>query len=599
MVRLLLHFNNYYLNYRGLCPQAKSSISLSDDHTPSSTSTISQGSLVRLKNGPPCGANALVLQCSKTHGPRVGQTVNIIEQSSLDPTTTVLVKVLHHPGLKDQVYESLEVWKQADVVFLDDSPAVLGRVVAVDNNQAIVDISFAHETQSTSSKSQGSLKVFKVSELALCVGVDSSLSNESTPPTATRSLSRHVAGIVQHHPVCLLDPAPQLSVIDDINEGSASTRTTLVGFSPLAIHPTNSGPYLLVKRCSDDKTFIVCTNGTSSGLLQSSSFVAVGGRDQKPHKCTIEEEGCHSKECGLEAWFLEKAPTPLPNEKGKRGGRKRKRKLAQRDVVTETSIDVFPLNHCQKTASFINLYNSEVLCLQDIHGILIPIPAGLKLKPTQPRFHDRISGWLSPGQSREPTMSLPYKGIVCRQYTINGNNKKILLLAVGKSMYNTGNVTLSLSFVVPKVTNLLPAVMKMDTLGVERIIQAIANNQGSSSTGVGSNENDPDVIPAKRPMLNMSHNDVTVSTDSLDEDIDMENKPTEIEFSSQMSIDTEIYCDPQTQSSMGLSLTRDVLYECTAHNCNILHVCTARRDDDDKYSKQFIPFKGIIYHNYI
>lgn len=138
--------------------------------------------------------------------------------------------------------------------------------------------------------------------------------------------------------------------------------------------------------------------------------------------------------------------------------------------------------------------------------------------------------------------------------------------------------------------------MKMDTLGVERIIQGIANNsQVSSSTGVESNENDPDVTPAKRPMLTTSHNDVTASADSLDEDIDMENKPTEVEFSTQMSIDTELCFDPQTQSGMGFSLTRDVLYECTAHNCNILHVCTARRDDDDKYSKQFIPFKGIIY----
>lgn len=142
--------------------------------------------------------------------------------------------------------------------------------------------------------------------------------------------------------------------------------------------------------------------------------------------------------------------------------------------------------------------------------------------------------------------------------------------------------------------------MKMDTLGVERIIQAIANNSQVSSSGVESNENDPDVTPAKRPLLNTSHNDVTTSTNSLDEDIDMENKPTEIEFSSQMSIDSEIYYDSQTQSSMGFSLTHDVLYECTAHNCNILHVCTARRDDDDKYSKQFIPFKGIfLYHNYI
>ena len=54
---------------------------------------ISEGSLVRLKNGPPCGPNAIVFTLSATGGPRVGRSVSVMEQSSIDPKTSVLVKV--------------------------------------------------------------------------------------------------------------------------------------------------------------------------------------------------------------------------------------------------------------------------------------------------------------------------------------------------------------------------------------------------------------------------------------------------------------------------------------------------------------------------
>jgi hypothetical protein len=62
----------------------------------------------------------------------------------------------------DGSYDGLEVWSLSDVVFLDDSPAVLGRVVTVDQLQAIVDISCASSesgTMGSTSVAQSTLKV--------------------------------------------------------------------------------------------------------------------------------------------------------------------------------------------------------------------------------------------------------------------------------------------------------------------------------------------------------------------------------------------------------------------------------------------------------
>ena len=403
--------------------------------------------MVRLKNGPPCGPNALVLHCSKTHGPRVGQTVNIIEKGSIDPTTSVLVKILKQTvqegddGMgKVQQYESLEIWKQSDVVFLDDSPAVLGKVVAVDNNQAIIDVSYAQHTDiQTTSKPQNSLKVYRLAELSLCMGVEATANAtvEVTPTSHSQPVSRHVAGIVQHAPVCILDPAPlpptSLPPIIDDSMGETKGPSMLRGFLPLALHPTNSGPYLLIKRIEDDQTFFVCTSGTSSGLIQSSSFVATGGRDAKPQKCTLEEESCHAYECALEA-----CPSLLPaaSERAvpKHAGRKRRRKGTQVSNGETPSVPTPPVLH--KTASIIDMYNSEVLCIKDVHGVLIPIPPGLKLKPDPPRYLDHLAGWFP---SSDPVLYNSYHSLMSRQYMLN-KNKNMIMLLVGKLLNNPVHV---------------------------------------------------------------------------------------------------------------------------------------------------------------
>ena len=419
---------------------------------------------MRLKNGPPCGPGALVLSCSKIHGPRVGKTVNIIEHSSLDPRTTILVKVLRQdlksskgtqlssnlpsmhsvPQFLDtsRLYEGLEVWKLSDVVFLDDSPAVLGRVVAIDNNQAVVDIAYSHKSGDASgSTAQSSLKVFRLSELEPC-GVDvplaPSASREGTsvspPPTPHRGVSRHVAGIIQHHPVCLVDPASNHSPLFYDDSASLSGHTVLHGFKPLAVHPTNHGPLLLVERTCDGKAFLVSSSHQHSGLLQTSSFIAVSGHGQRLPCSTVEDEGCNALEAGLtrndDLWNILKPldkPVPAhptePPQRRKIGSKKRKRKMeAPPSSPTPQTVSC-------RSASFVDLHHSDVVLLQDVHGIPTPILPGFSLKtPSLPSV-----GAKDPDKHSPPfVLSQPYVNLVSRLHDQDSKGKKSLLIVAGK-----------------------------------------------------------------------------------------------------------------------------------------------------------------------
>ena len=403
---------------------------------------------MRLKNGPPCGPNALVLQCSKTHGPRIGKTVNIMEHSTLDPVTSILVRVMKSTPtsfseaastsnvLDDStLYESLEVWKHSDVIFLDDSPAVLGRVIAVDGrgNQAIVDIS---QTQSKPGEGKGgksSLKVFRMSELEICMSTDFTATTDKgggeqtkTSSGVTKNCSRHVAGVVQHVPTCLIDPAlPQRSSQtvspEDSLEGVPG-HAPLMGYEPITIHMTDEGPLLLVRSIQDDHAYIIASTQSTSMLIQTSSYMALSGRDQKPPHCTVADEGCNCYETGLMS--SETTPTNQ-DEAATPKGKGRKRKLTQRDA--EPTKDHLKSDH----ALFIDLYNSEILCLRDINGIPIPVPRGLKLRQVEHQCPDWLGGWSPMGQGKQIKFSSPYKCIVSNQYTTHGGSKKSLLLAIG------------------------------------------------------------------------------------------------------------------------------------------------------------------------
>lgn len=289
--------------------------------------------------------------------------MNITEQSGLDSKTSILVKVFKdrnslagdpHQSQKgqgelgslsskppqelneSQLYDGVEVWKLSDVIFLDDSPSVLGRVVAVDQHQAIVDISYSQDLSppippgaSNSEKTKSTLKVFKVSDLELCIDNRFTGSRSSSvKPEAVqissfpskqasgtcsifmpvqRTVTHHVAGIVQHRPVCILDSSrmalhhPSSAGIGtlELDEGVGNTSQVIRGYKVLAIHAADDGPRMMVERYADGKAFLIGSSHASSGWLISTSFVALSANDSKPNRCTLEEESVCAVDRGI------------------------------------------------------------------------------------------------------------------------------------------------------------------------------------------------------------------------------------------------------------------------------------------------------------
>ena len=396
-----------------------------------------------MKNGPPCGANAVVYKKSHSHGACVGRTVNIMEHSGLDPKTSVLVKVLKEKSnqryidVPHQVPESgLEVWKLSDVVFLDDSPSILGRVVTVDQHQAIVDVSHSQDSQ-TAEASKSCLKVFKVSELELCVDVKTGEKSKaktkrcSVPqPPLSRGITHHVAGIVQHKPVCLLNPSQAEQTNSTFGTYDDTPASTIFGYKPLAIQATDEGINLLVERMTDGKAFLVCSAHASTGAFISTSFIAIGGKDGKPSRCTIKEESVNATESGLAANNFDLLPKSRASggerEDNQEGdpkpqiGIKRKHTppSPRSSTPTEAFTSDFPLSATHPT--FISCYNSRVLLLQDVNGLVWPLMDGLSLKPGHPK-HLRSS--LQPLQA--------YRSIVSRQHS-SSKDTNVMVLILGK-----------------------------------------------------------------------------------------------------------------------------------------------------------------------
>ena len=300
--------------------------------------------------------------------------MNIIEHSGLDPKTSILVKVykdmnsssfeVPNDSLKnkpkilrdlesERQYDGLEVWSLSDVVFLDDSPAVLGRVVTVDQLQAIVDISHASSesgTMNSTSSAQSTLKVFKLNEIEPCIDAYSSFNPIRVPGSGRKetilsgfpdlssgkvsnpskdggcaeenisendgkiTVSQHIAGLVQHRPICLLTPSqpspppagpsaggtPYPLKESEGRTSHAPPSSCVYGYYPLAVKMTDDGPIMLVKRATDGMAFLVCSGHPGFPSFSSSSFVSLNLRDSKPGKSTIEEESVIALDGGFE-----------------------------------------------------------------------------------------------------------------------------------------------------------------------------------------------------------------------------------------------------------------------------------------------------------
>lgn len=378
--------------------------------------------------------------------------MNIIEHSGLDPKTSILVKVCKDlcqlsKGLADAAktplksilrdleneafYDGLEVWSLSDVVFLDDSPSVLGRVVTVDQQQAIVDIAYASSesgTMSSTSAALSTLKVFKINEIESCMekslsvnlrhatpikgmeeGEESSRSPDSprdTPGSAstkdtgsgTVTLSQHIAGVVQHRPACLLTPSilsattlPH-STQDSERETStfhASPCTCIHGYRPLAVQITDRGPIMLVKRISDGTAFLVCSGHPGFPSFSSTSFVSLNSRDSKPRKCTISEESVSARDGGLDraSWTTKNTDVDRVTK-------------TEDGMELSSALDLMSNAH----PSFLRFQKSDAVILQDSNGIICPLAEGLRLKPSS----------VPSKRGKSPQPMQPYKCIASR-----------------------------------------------------------------------------------------------------------------------------------------------------------------------------------------
>ena len=432
--------------------------------TPSSAArgSISDGCLVRLKNGPPCGPNAVVFNQSGPK-PRVGKTVNNLDNDGLNPKNSVLVKVfkdfsqqlstngnaelvsgrgkskfLKDIEQQDKSYEGLEVWSLSDVVFLDDSPAVLGRVVTVDQLQAIVDISHASSdagTMESLSTAQSTLKVYKLTDIESCMDKSHPFSlgakchalkgeGRRAGEGGGLAVSQHIAGVVQHRPACLLTPSPGPHLPPDSTQGHTPPPCTCVyGHYPLAIHSTDNGPIMLVKRVSDGTAFLVCSGHSGFPAFSSSSFVSLNSRDGKPGRCTIDEESVPACDGGLDraSWM-----PPSSKNTGIHGGSPNagNQETNGSPMLMEGSEVNTSRSKSDGCPSFVQFHKSDAIMLRDSNGIMCSLSDGLRLRPSPlPNQH-------TAGRGTHPLQ--PYKCIVTRNQVVK-KDLSVLIVVVGKS----------------------------------------------------------------------------------------------------------------------------------------------------------------------
>ena len=388
--------------------------------------------------------------------------MNIIEHSGLDPKTSILVKVYNDisnfpivdaRGSKSKLpkdmegetyYSGLEVWSLSDVVFLDDSPAVLGRVVTVDQLQAIVDISCASSesgTMDSTSTAQSTLKVFKLNDIEPCMDkcqpvsvsqkgeghVVSKATCDTSPSREERgvTVSHHIAGVVQRRPACLLTPsapphpssAPasytQPHPLRDQQDTPTNPPCTCIhGYWPLAVQFSDTGPIILAKRVSDGATFLVCSGHPGFPSFSSSSFVSLTSRDSKPGRSTIDQESVSAYDGGFdrpgpagEAKAEEDTGLNLDGEAGRKG------LISEEDTGLKSQVH----------PSFLKLHKSDAILLVDSNGLLCPLSEGLRLRPSP----------LPSQRGRRVGPMQPYKCIATRRHMAKKNSSS-LLVVVGK-----------------------------------------------------------------------------------------------------------------------------------------------------------------------
>lgn len=349
-----------------------------------------------------------VFHSSTTLGPRLGYTVDPDDHSLLDPKVSVLVNVCtnSHPtcGVEKSVtresssYDAssarsqtgkkiLEVWSRSQVTFLDNPTPLYGEVIAIDQQQAVVKLENGGSDKPT-------VKILKLSELEVApqTGTKKSVENNlsalndnlatssTAVPSKPSSFTKHIAGVIQHKPLCLLDGSCHWKPTESFRMLDAQSGTMVTGFHPITIHATKDGVMLLVERISDLKAFFMFPAALTTGLVRGSSYVATGNSTNYPNKCTLEEDAVISTEAGfvcsneLYVQDLKNQCNSVPSINKVVLGEKRKHLDVSENHSSDKDVYVSPT-----VPQLVTCMDSNLLLLKNAHGIVSLLSEGSQI----------------------------------------------------------------------------------------------------------------------------------------------------------------------------------------------------------------------------
>ena len=363
---------------------------------------LTVGCRVSLKNGPNYGLNMPLFHSSTTLGPRLGYTVDSDDHSVLDPKVSVLVKVDANSYMNSETERPcnasssilhsgkkvLEVWSRSQVTFLDNPTPLYGEVIAIDQQQAVVKLE-------NGGSDKPAVKILKLSELEVSPlagnknppdnsfsAINDNFPTSSTqpiPPVKSLSFTKHIAGIIQHKPLCILDGSCQWKPAESFGVLDMQLGTMVTGFRPITIHATKDGIMLLVERKSDFKTFLLFPAALTTGLVRGSSYVATGNGTNYHNKCTIEEDAVISTEGGFvcnDKLYIQELKTQDNNDTSVNrvivGG-----KRSHSDDSDNYSNDKYVSTEC--VPQLVTCMDSNLLLVKNAHGIVSLLSEGSQI----------------------------------------------------------------------------------------------------------------------------------------------------------------------------------------------------------------------------
>ena len=301
----------------------------------------------------------------------------------------------------DGVY--LDKWNSTQVTILEDSTPVLGKLIVIDNGQAIVEVSpkeGSTDTEGEIPPGSSHLKVFKVSDLQMVSGVvdpvvgagpDTSQPSQSSQKPASKQLlgcKQHATGIVQKVPVCFVNAADEGSSEMLFDVTALFGESVIFGFRPLSAHFVEDKPMVLLERLSDGNTFLLLSSKSSGAILRPSSFVSIGSSKASPPKCTVEEESIISRDSGLvsdsprdsvDLCFDLNVEEPLQKTASSPSSRLKERKRAPCEDILGKENGVITRTESRKPSICSNFHGSVLLVRDTVGGVHL-LNNGLSLK---------------------------------------------------------------------------------------------------------------------------------------------------------------------------------------------------------------------------